>query len=87
MCNRVYDEARFEKEDEASVVMASFACGACLSAAELVILSGEPGERIATSHCSSCGTRNVVAVSDAQAHQLRMVQRGNAFVHFAPEYW
>jgi hypothetical protein len=28
-----------------------------------------------------------VTMSDAQAFQLWTLQRGNTFVHFAPEYW
>jgi len=83
----MFDKARFEEGDEAAVVMASFACRICLMAADLVILTGGPGERVARSHCPGCETSNVVALTDAQAHQVRTIQRGSAFVHFAPEYW
>jgi hypothetical protein len=87
MRSRIRDEARFTEEDCAAVVMASFACRVCLAAADLVTLVGGPGVRVATSICSECGTLNRVTLSDAQAHQVRTLQRGNTFVHFAPEYW
>jgi hypothetical protein len=83
----MYDEARFDDEDCSEVVMASFACRVCLHAADLVNLVGGPGERIAISRCSGCGTVNHVAVSDDQTYRLWTLPRGNAFVHFAPEYW
>jgi len=81
------DEARFEEGDEAVVIMASFACRACLSNPELVILAGAPGDRSGTSCCPRCEAVNVVSLTDAQAHQLWTLQRGNTFVHFAPELW
>ena len=87
MRTKMHDLARFTGEDDATVVMASFACGMCLTAADLVTLVGGPGERTATSCCPECGTLNRVTLSDAQAHHLRTLQRGNTFVHFAPEYW
>lgn len=87
MRTKMHDLARFTDEDDATVVMASFACGMCLTAADLVTLVGGPGERTATSCCPECGTLNRVTLSDAQAHHLRTLQRGNTFVHFAPEYW
>ncbi len=81
------DQARFSAEDCATVVLASFACRACLAAPDLISLKGRPGARSATSCCPRCGTLNRVTMSDAQAFQLWTLQRGNTFVHFAPEYW
>ena len=68
-------------------MIASFACRVCLTTPELITLAGGPGERLATSGCPRCGTLNQVAMSDAQAFQLWTLQRGNTFVHFAPEHW
>ena len=87
MRTKIHDQARFTEDDCAAVVLAGFACGMCLTAADLVTLVGGPGERTATSCCPECGTLNRVTLSDAQAHHLRTLQRGNTFVHFAPEYW
>jgi hypothetical protein len=87
MSTRVHDGARFTEGDCAAVIMSAFACRMCLAAADLVTLVGGPGERVATSVCPDCGTVNRVSLSDAQAHQVRTLQRGNTFVHFAPEYW
>lgn len=87
MRTKIEDEARFTADDCAAVVMAAFACRICLAAAELVTLVGGPGKRIATSACPACGAVNRVSLSDTQAHQVRTLQRGNTFVHFAPEYW
>lgn len=87
MTAAVQDQARFNENDCAAVVIASFACRVCLTAPELITLAGQPGERLATSRCSHCHTLNRVAMSDAQAFQLWTLQRGNTFVHFAPEYW
>jgi len=87
MRTKIRDDARFTEDDCATVIMASFACRMCLVAADLVTLVGAPGDRVATSSCSACGTLNSVTLTDAQAHQLRTLQRGNTFVHFAPEYW
>jgi hypothetical protein len=67
--------------------MASFACRMCLAAPDLISLTGRPGERTATSRCPRCGILNHVTMSDAQAFQLWTLQRGNTFVHFAPECW
>jgi uncharacterized ferredoxin-like protein len=67
--------------------MASFACRGCLRAADLIILAGSPGERMANSHCGHCGFSNHVELSDAQTHQLWTLPRGDAFVHFAAELW
>jgi hypothetical protein len=87
MSTRIEDQARFTGEDCAAVVMASFACRVCLAASDLITLAGQPGERRATSRCPQCGTLNKVSMSDEQAFQLWTLQRGNTFVHFAPEYW
>ncbi|HET9094097.1 MAG TPA: hypothetical protein VFN36_03335 [Solirubrobacteraceae bacterium] len=81
------DQARFSDEDCAAVVLASFACRGCLAAPDLISLRGRPGERSATSRCPRCGALNRVTMSDAQAFQLWTLQRGNTFVHFAPEDW
>jgi hypothetical protein len=87
MSTKVQDEARFTNDDCSAVVMASFACRVCLTAPELIELAGRPGERSATSHCQHCGAINRVSMSDPQAFQLWTMQRGNTFVHFAPELW
>jgi phage FluMu protein Com len=87
MSTKIQDQARFTEEDCAAVVMASFACRMCLAAPELITLAGQPGERRATCRCPQCGTLNQVTMSDEQAFQLWTLQRGNTFVHFAPEYW
>ena len=83
----IQDQARFSEEDCAAVVLASFACRVCLATADLITLKGLPGARSASSRCPRCGTLNRVTMSDAQAFQLWTLQRGNTFVHFAPEYW
>lgn len=87
MSTRVQDEARFTGDDCSAVVMASFACRVCLTAPELIQMAGPPGGRSATCHCQKCGAINRVSMSDAQAFQLWTMQRGNTFVHFAPEDW
>jgi hypothetical protein len=87
MSTRIEDEARFTQDDCAAVVIASFACRVCLAAPDLITLAGLPGERRATSRCPHCAALNQVTMSDAQAFQLWTLQRGNTFVHFAPEYW
>ncbi len=81
------DRARFGQDDCATVVLASFACRSCLTAPDLVTLTGTPGERMATSECPACGALNRVRMSDTQAFKLWTLQRGNTFVHFAPQYW
>ncbi len=83
----VQDQARFTQDDCAAVVIANFACRVCLTAPELIELAGTAGKRSATSHCQKCGAVNRVSMSDAQAFQLWTMQRGNTFVHFAPQYW
>ncbi len=87
MSTKIQDHARFEQGDCAAVVIASFACSVCLAGPELITLAGQPGERRATSKCPCCGAVNRIEMSDAQAFQLWTLQRGNTFVHFAPEYW
>lgn len=87
MSTTVQDQARFTEKDCSAVVIASFACRFCLATPELITLAGRPGERFATSSCPGCGALNRVTMSDAQAFQLWTMQRGNTFVHFAPEYW
>jgi hypothetical protein len=87
MQTTVQDEARFTQSDCAAVVIASFACTMCLVAPDLITVAGLPGQRLATSSCPNCGALNHVRMSDAQAFQLWTLQRGNTFVHFAPEYW
>ncbi len=87
MSTKIQDHARFAEGDCATIVMASFSCSMCLTGPELITLAGRPGERTATSKCPCCGTVNRVSMSDAQAFQLWTLQRGNTFVHFAPEYW
>ncbi len=82
----IEDQARFTEDDCAAVVIASFACRICLTRPELITLTGQPGDRRAQSRCPHCGTLNRVTMSDAQAIQLWTRQRGNTFVHFAPEY-
>ena len=68
--------------------IASFACRMCLAAPDLITLAGGPGERRATSTLSLLRRRSTGStMSDAQAFQLWTLQRGNTFVHFAPEYW
>ncbi len=83
----VQDEARFTQGDCSAVVIASFACTVCLKTPDLISVTGLPGHRLATSRCPSCGALNQVRMSDAQAFQLWTLQRGNTFVHFAPEHW
>ncbi|MGH2836000.1 MAG: hypothetical protein ACRDLT_13850 [Solirubrobacteraceae bacterium] len=83
----IQDQARFSEADCAAVVLASFACRVCLATPDLISLKGQPGDRSATSRCPHCGALNRVSMSDAQAFQLWTLQRGNTFVHFAPEYW
>jgi hypothetical protein len=87
MSTKIQDQARFTEADCAAIVIASFACSVCLTGPELITLAGRPGERTATSKCPGCGAVNRVTMSDAQAFQLWTLQRGNTFVHFAPEYW
>jgi hypothetical protein len=87
MFTTVQDQARFTQDDCTAVVMASFACRVCLTSPELIELAGMAGKRSATSHCQKCGAVNCVSMSDAQAFQLWTMQRGNTFVHFAPQYW
>lgn len=87
MSRTIQDQARFCEEDPAAVVLASFACRMCLTTPDLITLKGLPGERSATSCCPHCSTLNCVTMSDDQAFQLWTLQRGNTFVHFAPEYW
>jgi hypothetical protein len=87
MGTKIQDQARFAAGDCAAVVLASFACSMCLTAPDLITLAGRPGERRATSRCPHCGTLNQVSMSDDQAFQLWTLQRGNTFVHFAPENW
>ncbi|WP_249018632.1 hypothetical protein [Conexibacter sp. S30A1] len=81
------DQARFEAEDCAALVLASFACRSCLKAPDLITLTGAPGSRLATSKCAACGAMNRVSMSDTQAFKLWTLQRGNTFVHFAPQHW
>jgi len=81
------DQARFAQGDCAALVMASFACRMCLKTPDLVTVTGLPGERRATTRCTECATLNEVTMSDEQAFQLWTLQRGNTFVHFAPEHW
>ena len=81
------DRARFEQGDCATLVLASFACRSCLTAPDLITLTDTPGERTATSKCPACGALNRVSMSDTQAFKLWTLQRGNTFVHFAPQYW
>ena len=87
MTTTIQDQARFCPDDCAAVVLASFSCRMCLATPDLITLKGQPGERSATSRCPHCGTLNRVSMSDPQAFQLWTLQRGNTFVHFAPEYW
>lgn len=87
MTTTIQDEARFCQDDCAAVVLASFSCRVCLTAPDLISLKGQPGDRSATARCPECGALNRVTMSDAQAFQLWTLQRGNTFVHFAPEYW
>ena len=87
MNTTVDDRARFTTDDCAAVVIASFACRVCLTTPELITLAGPPGGRQATSCCPHCSVLNRVTMSDAQAFQLWTLQRGDTFVHFAPEYW
>jgi hypothetical protein len=87
MSTTIQDQARFCEDDCAAVVLASFACRMCLATPDLISLRGLPGERSATACCPHCSTLNRVTMSDAQAFQLWTLQRGNTFVHFAPEYW
>jgi hypothetical protein len=87
MSTKVEDQARFAHGDCAELVIASFSCNLCLATPDLIVLAGRPGERLATSVCPSCGAVNKVSMTDAQAYQLWTLQRGNTFVHFAPEYW
>ncbi len=87
MSTKVEDEARFLEGDCAEIVIASFSCRICLANPDLIVLAGRPGERLATSVCPHCQAVNKVTMSDSQAFQLWTLQRGNTFVHFAPEYW
>ena len=87
MSTTIQDQARFCEEDPAAVVLASFSCRMCLATPDLITLTGQPGDRSATSRCPHCGTVNRVTMSDAQAFQLWTLQRGNTFVHFPPEHW
>jgi len=87
MSTTIQDQARFCEADCAAVVLASFACRMCLATPDLISLKGRPGERSAISRCPHCGMLNRVSMNDAQAFQLWTLQRGNTFVHFAPEYW
>jgi hypothetical protein len=87
MESTIQDQARFGDGDCAALVLASFACRMCLATPDLISLKGQPGDRSATSRCPHCATLNRVSMSDAQAFQLWTLQRGNTFVHFAPEYW
>jgi hypothetical protein len=81
------DQARFDAQDCAALVLASFACRSCLKAPDLITVTGGPHDRLATSKCPSCGALNRVSMSDAQAFKLWTLQRGNTFVHFAPQHW
>jgi hypothetical protein len=87
MQTTIQDQARFTQHDCSAVVLASFACTVCLKAPDLITVTGVPGRRQATSSCPSCNAMNYVRMSDEQAFQLWTLQRGNTFVHFAPEYW
>ncbi len=87
MTTTIQDQARFSTGDCAAVVLANFACSVCLTRPELITVTGGPGERQAKSKCPTCATLNRVSMSDEQAFQLWTLQRGNTFVHFAPEYW
>lgn len=87
MTTTIRDQARFCADDCAAVVLANFACRVCLTAPDLITLTGRSGERLATSECPRCRTLNRVSMSDEQAFHLWTLQRGNTFVHFAPEYW
>lgn len=87
MTTTIQDQARFDADDCPAVVLAAFACRVCLTAPDLISLAGRPGERLATSQCPACRTVNRVTMSDDQAFQLWTQQRGNTFVHFAPEHW
>jgi hypothetical protein len=87
MSTKVEDQARFAEGDRAEVVIASFSCNFCLATPDLIVLAGRPGARLATSVCPHCQAVNKVTMSDPQAFQLWTLQRGNTFVHFAPEHW
>lgn len=66
-------------------VLASLCCDQCLQPPNTVIVTGEPGDRRASSRCEVCRATTSLLLTDAQSVWLWNHERGSTFVHFAEE--
>ena len=67
-----HDVARFQATDSEELVLASFACPACLHSPERVRLRVEDDGALADCVCSPCGRRWTVVLDGFQALRLTL---------------